>query len=243
MEAFPAVSAQAVAMLISCEHGGNDVPDELRERFATADAARHLNSHRGYDPGSLLIAQRIAQAVAAPLEFSTVSRLVVDLNRSLDSPELFSKFVCDGETNTQQTILQTYYHPYRDRVTAWVAAQASSRLVMHLSIHTFTPRYRGQVRRFDLGVLFDPARSAESVIGEHLVKQLRAQGFRALANQPYEGIADGLTTALRAKFAAERYVGIELEVNNRFARLSAVSQEQWCERIIAAVGAVSVSDL
>ncbi|QEG38312.1 N-formylglutamate amidohydrolase [Roseimaritima ulvae] len=234
------MSAHPVGVLITCEHGGNDVPDDLRDGFATVDAARHLNSHRGYDPGSLLIAQWIAQAFAAPLEFSTVSRLVVDLNRSVDSLELFSKFIRNRELAIRHKILQTYYYPYRERVSSLVAAQSSERLLLHLSIHTFTPRYRGQIRRFDLGVLFDPTRSPECVFGERLVEQLRAQGFRTLANQPYEGIADGLTTALRAKFARERYVGIELEVNNRFAKLSAASQEQWCKRIIAAVKAVSL---
>ncbi len=237
MEVVPAVSTPAVARLISCEHGGNDVPEELQEWFQSADAARHLNSHRGYDPGSLRIAESIAQAFAAPLESSTVSRLVVDLNRSADAPDLFSKFVRDRPLAVGQQILQAYYHPYRDRVTAWVAAQSSEQRVVHLSIHTFTPRYRGQIRRLDVGVLFDPARSPENRIGEQLVEQMAAQGFRALANQPYQGIADGLTTTLRGKFAAERYVGIELEINNRFAKLSEANQDKWCQKITTAIQA------
>jgi predicted N-formylglutamate amidohydrolase len=36
-------------------------------------------------------------------------------------------------------------------------------------------------------------------------------------NAPYRGVADGHTTALRRVCPAQRYIGIELEVNQRFA--------------------------
>src|SRR5436305_13375521 len=38
-------------LLITCEHGGNAVPERYRGAFA--GAARALASHRGYDPGAL----------------------------------------------------------------------------------------------------------------------------------------------------------------------------------------------
>jgi hypothetical protein len=37
-------------------------------------------------------------------------------------------------------------------------------------------------------------------------------------NEPYSGVSDGLTTTLRAEFPKARYLGIEFEVNQRFAR-------------------------
>ena len=37
-------------------------------------------------------------------------------------------------------------------------------------------------------------------------------------NEPYSGVSDGLTTTLRAEFPRSRYLGIEFEVNQRYAR-------------------------
>ncbi|MFI4875804.1 MAG: N-formylglutamate amidohydrolase, partial [Blastopirellula sp. JB062] len=47
--------------------------------------------------------------------------------------------------------------------------------------------------------------------------------FRIRFNYPYLGKADGLTTSLRKKLTGDRYVGIELEVNQRLVAPS----DQW----------------
>ena len=75
-------------------------------------------------------------------------------------------------------------------------------------------------RRTDVGLLFDPARTAE----ERFCRALRAALQRELPelkidmNEPYSGVSDGLTTTLRAEFPKTRYLGIEFEVNQRLAR-------------------------
>ena len=72
--------------VITCEHGGNRIPAPYRDLFHTHQAL--LDSHRGYDPGALIMARALATAFAAPLVTSTVSRLLVDLNRSVGHPRL-----------------------------------------------------------------------------------------------------------------------------------------------------------
>ena len=42
--------------------------------------------------------------------------------------------------------------------------------------------------------------------------------WRVRLNQPYCGASDGLTTALRRRFPPERYLGLELELNQRHVR-------------------------
>jgi hypothetical protein len=44
-----------------------------------------------------------------------------------------------------------------------------------------------------------------------------APHLRVKKNYPYRGWTDGLTTTLRGKFPARRYVGIEIEVNQALA--------------------------
>ena len=43
-----------------------------------------------------------------------------------------------------------------------------------------------------------------------------APNLRVRRNYPYAGWTDGLTTYLRTRFPPQRYVGIEIEINQRF---------------------------
>jgi predicted N-formylglutamate amidohydrolase len=223
-------------LLVTCEHGGNDVPSNLRCFFATVDARRNLHSHRGYDPGALIVAQCIASHFRTPLQYSTISRLVVDLNRSLESHQLFSKFIVHQDPKIRQLILDAYYVPYRKKVIEQITDHVNAGYqVLHLSIHTFTPRYRGTDRKFDLGVLFDPRRSWESRCSKSLLTNLDGNGLRVLPNQPYLGTDDGLTTTLRTMFEDACYAGIELELNNRIAKRSEKLRLSWCHKIKDAI--------
>ncbi len=223
-------------IILTCEHGGNDVPPELLAAFDSPDARRQLQSHRGYDPGALDIARYLSQALNASLLVSTVSRLVVELNRSLDSPQLFSKFTCGLAPAMQQHLIARYYEPHRRAVHDAISnAVALGEAVVHLSIHSFTPRFRGSRREFDIGILFDPSRVWESRISESLLGHLRAAGFRAEPNQPYLGTDDGLTTHLRTVFADQDYAGIEIELNNRIAKLADKTRHRWCQHLVEAI--------
>ncbi len=68
-----------------------------------------------------------------------------------------------------------------------------------------------------------------------MIEDLNGSGMRALANQPYLGIDDGLTTHFRIIFLADVYAGIEIEINNRFTRLSARTQSRWLENLSTAI--------
>ncbi|MEZ6136529.1 MAG: N-formylglutamate amidohydrolase [Pirellulaceae bacterium] len=227
---------RSYVMILSCEHGGNHIPDEYLPWFASRGAQRDLRSHRGYDPGSLLMAQQLAQRLQVQLYFSDVSRLLIELNRSLDSPQLFSKY-CHGFTDQMRTaIIRQFYSPLRAAVQQAVRRSVTrAATAIHISIHTFTPRFCGRQRNFDVGVLFDPARQLESEISQRMIRQLNSNGMRTVANQPYLGTADGHTTRLRTLYGDTSYVGIELELNNRIARLGTKTQQRWADRLAEAL--------
>jgi predicted N-formylglutamate amidohydrolase len=75
-------------ILITCEHGGHKVPLAWRHLFASRQET--LQSHRGWDPGALALARQFAARMEATLFSSLVTRLLVELNRSLHHPGLFS---------------------------------------------------------------------------------------------------------------------------------------------------------
>jgi predicted N-formylglutamate amidohydrolase len=74
------------SLVITCEHGGNRIPIRYTDLFKANPVL--LNTHRGFDPGALSMAKDLAAAFAAPLVASTISRLLVDLNRSVGHPHL-----------------------------------------------------------------------------------------------------------------------------------------------------------
>jgi predicted N-formylglutamate amidohydrolase len=201
-------------LVITCEHGGNRVPARYARLFA--GAADLLESHRGYDIGALAVARRLSRSLQAPLHHATVTRLLVDLNRSLDHPRLFSERVRGLDAAEKQRIVARHYVPHRRRVEQAIAQDVRARLrVLHLAVHSFTPVLDGEPRRADVGLLYDPARSGELVLCQQWKTLLGAlaPSLRIRRNYPYRGSADGLTTYLRTCFPERWYLGIELELS------------------------------
>ncbi len=155
----------------------------------------------------------------APLYYSTVTRLLVELNRSIGHPHLYSQFTRMLPSSQREALLRKYYLPYRSKVESWIAESVmAGHPVWHLSVHTFTPQLNGISRQADIGLLYDPARSRERIWADRWRDELRSEGspWRIRRNYPYLGKADGFTTALRRRFAPTQYLGLELEVNQRW---------------------------
>ncbi len=200
-------------LVLSCEHGGASVPRAWRELFAGREAL--LASHRALDAGALPLARGLSRALEAPLVAATTTRLLVDLNRSAHNPAVFSELTRGLPRATRDLLIERHHRPHRARVRE--AIESADRPVLHLAVHSFTPVRRGVRRRFALGILYDPARARERAFAIAWQARLRARLPRSgvRRNAPYRGSADGLTTALRRELSAARYLGIELEVNQR----------------------------
>ncbi|OIQ96240.1 N-formylglutamate amidohydrolase [mine drainage metagenome] len=201
--------------LVSCEHGGNRIPSRYRPLFRGFESL--LRTHRGYDAGALTMARDLAGALAAPLFAATTSRLLIDLNRSLGHPKLYSEATRAAPAALRLEILARHYLAYRGRVEEAVAAAPGGGRVVHISAHSFTPVLDGRIREADLGLLYDPERPGEVELCRRWQAACRALApeLRVRRNYPYRGRSDGLTAHLRRRFPAERYLGIELEINQR----------------------------
>jgi len=214
--------AAFTAVVLSCEHASNRVPAGLRSLFTRERGV--LATHRGIDIGALPVARRLARALDAPLIAADVTRLVVDLNRSLHHRALWSSFLSALSAEEKRRLLERYYYPYRRAVESLIDERLrGGGRVLHLSVHSFTPVLHGEVRRADLGLLYDPQRASERRVASRLVQALaaRAESLRVRRNYPYRGNADGLTTHLRQLYPARSYVGLEIEMNQKVVDASA----------------------
>lgn len=200
-------------LVLTCEHGGNHVPTEYVSCFR--GAKQILSTHRGYDPGALAVARLLASLLSAPLISSETSRLLVDLNRSRHHRQVFSEFTRVCPLETRERILQDYYDPYRHQVEEMVSDGIQREgSVLHLSIHSFTPRLGNQQRNADIGLLYDPSRQAEKEFCWQLRNEARhGSAYRIRMNYPYRGTADGLTPHLRKLHRNKCYAGVEIEIN------------------------------
>ena len=210
---------ELTTVLISAEHASNTIPAQWAHLFATPEAQAALHSHRGWDPGTAEPATEIARAAQQRPHLGVVSRLLIELNRSLNHPQLWSEYSRKLSDSEQGELLARYYQPHRDLIEAEVAAHIrAQRRVVHIALHSFTPVWDNRDRTVDIGFLFDPDRPSEVARCAKWKMCLHQQrpDLRLRDNEPYHGIDDGLTSHLRRRFPDPHYAGIEVEVNQRF---------------------------
>ena len=197
--------------LFSCEHGGRAVPEEYAGLFRGADAV--LDSHRGWDAGALDVFAALSPALGDAGFAATNTRLLVDLNRSLHHPRVFSEFTRPLPAAARADIAAHWWQPWRASVAATIAGWLEGgQAVQHISVHSFTPVLGTDIRNADIGLLYDPARARELAFCVRWQALLAARGWRVRRNYPYRGTDDGHTPALRRRFGVG-YAGIELELN------------------------------
>jgi predicted N-formylglutamate amidohydrolase len=223
-------------LILSCEHASNHVP--ARYAAALRDAGDALATHRGYDIGAAWLARWLARRLGAPLFLGRATRLLVDLNRSLHHRHVFSPYTGALPAAEKARIIERHYRPYRDAVTAAVAARiAAGQRVLHVAVHSFTPRLGDVVRTADVGLLYDPGRASERALCHAWQAALGAlaPGLAVRRNYPYRGVADGFTSSLRRHLAGTVYAGIELEVSQQHLGRPSTRREALAEAILAAL--------
>jgi len=193
------------SFIVTCEHASPHIPENCPA------LPEGLPEHRIYDRGAAESAERFAEKNSAKLFSFKVSRMLIDANRSITNRYVFSKYAHSLPENIRLKALIDHYIPFRTAV--YDAINETDRAI-HLSFHSYTPELYDKVRDYEIGILYDPARSPEKDIAGGLIKYIKAKsGLRVRANKPYKGNADGHTTSLRKQFAPVKYSGIEIEFN------------------------------
>ncbi|HKQ98023.1 MAG TPA: N-formylglutamate amidohydrolase, partial [Candidatus Polarisedimenticolia bacterium] len=158
-----------------------------------------------------------ARRLRATAVGGAVSRLVVDLNRAAGDPSLV-RAKADGvrlswnaavPPDALERRLRSWHTPYHVAIDD----QILRRLVrgvrpLLFAVHSFTGVYEGRARDFEMGVLFD--RSGDEA--HRLMKNLRREGLRVRANQPYSGRA-GMMYAIHRHGAHHGLPCLELEMH------------------------------
>lgn len=212
-------------IILTCEHGGAQIPAPYKKLFVKNAAV--LKTHRALDIGALAIARDLKKILKAPLEFSRISRLIVDLNRFLHSPTLFSEFTQPLTDSQKSSILNKYYLPHWNKVGKRLHKHSKNK-IFHIAVHSMTNQLHGKVRPMQIALLYDSQRKSEKEFARIWIQQLRIEfpHMKLARNNPYKGGSEGLTTFFRTQYSEKNYLGIEIELNQKFLKSLKTSSQR-----------------
>lgn len=193
-EIIPATGPSGIVLL--ADHATNIVPAQYGNLGLPASAfSRHIAYDIGVEPLTRLLAKRLGCAAV----LSRFSRLLIDPNRGEDDPTLIMKIsdgaivtgnhpISDEEWNTR---IATYHRPYHQAVESVLQPMLQAGQVpLVLSLHSYTPVWKGVPRPWHAAVLWD----SDGRAARPLIEALSADGDLIVGdNEPYDGALKGDT--------------------------------------------------
>ena len=223
----------ARGLVILCDHARNALPPGYGSLGLPAgDFERHI----AYDIGVEPVVRGLCEHLSVPAVLAGFSRLLIDPNRGLDDPTLIMQ-VSDGaivpgnrglDAAERQRRIGLYYRPYHAAVSRLLdEAQASGRPPAVLSIHSFTPSWRGVARAWHGGVLWN----RDGRFALPLIERLRRDRKLVIGdNEPYSGglAGDTLDTHATARGLADALIEIRQDLISDPAGVT-----EWVDRLAA----------
>jgi predicted N-formylglutamate amidohydrolase len=186
-------------VLVICDHASNAFPPGYGALGLPREA---LERHIAYDIGAAWMTRRLAEQLGAPAVLSTFSRLLIDPNRGADDPTLVMRIsdgaivpgnarIDAGEVDRRRRL---FWSPYRDAIEAKIEAMlATGEPPAIVSLHSFTPIWRGHPRPWKVGVLWDADPRLPTTLLEALTGEGDLSPDEIGDNEPYDGALAGDT--------------------------------------------------
>lgn len=182
-------------MLILCDHASNALPPEYGLLgLPEAEFERHI----AYDIGAAAVVRGMAESLGATAILSGFSRLLIDPNRGPDDPTLVMR-LSDGSLIPGNARIgadeiaertKRFYAPYHAAITHFIdEALDLGEVPVLVSIHSFTPSWKGVPRRWQAALLWDK----DPRLAEPLIAALKEEGLVTGDNEPYDGALENDT--------------------------------------------------
>lgn len=203
-------------VLLVCEHASLTLPRALGTLGLGPEA---LVAHIAWDPGALAVARLMSRSLDAHLIHQNYSRLAYDCNRPPESddamPALSEIYKIPGNqdipTDERDARIAEIYTPFKAALEKTIAARkAAGRKTVLVTVHSFTPIYKGNHRSVEIGILHD----SDSRIADIMLEEGgRRGGYDIRRNEPY-GPADGVTHTLKLHGLENGLANVMIEVRN-----------------------------
>ena len=215
--------------VLMCEHASRLLPKRLGTLgLSEADLSRHI----AWDIGAETVARVLSRLIDAPLLLQRYSRLAYDCNRPPESPEAIPEISELTAIPGNQKLspgaklarARDIYRPFHDGVSALLDRRAAAGITsMVVSIHSFTPVYKGKPRSVELGILHD----RDTVLSSRLIKSFPKVDARL--NEPY-GPKDGVLHSLNVHGFSRGLHHAMIEIRNDLVA-NERGQDEWAQRL------------
>jgi predicted N-formylglutamate amidohydrolase len=224
-------------VVLLCEHASNFIPDEY-DGLGLSEA--ELQRHIAWDIGAANVTRAMSRLLDAPAFLGGYSRLLIDLNRPLNSPTSIvtlserTAIPANAAITPAERALRTAlcFQPFHDAVELHLAERKrTGSPILIVALHSFTPSYHGDARPWHAGIIFDRA----AAFGEATIERLRANepNLNVGANVPYDVTPDDYYGLLVYGDYA-RNPAILIEVRQDLLAQEE-QQNQWAKRLAAAL--------
>jgi predicted N-formylglutamate amidohydrolase len=221
----------ASPFLLVCDHAGRLLPRRLGSLgLPDSDIARHIGWDIGIEATSRLLAKRLD----APLICQNYSRLVIDCNRDprVDSsiPEISETTIpgnLDLGEEERRLRREAIFEPYHAQIAASLDRRArSGKATVLVAMHSFTPVFKGLVRPWHAGLLYNRDRR----LAEILLDLLAREGDLVIGdNEPYS-VSDLTDFTIPVHGEKRGLPHVEIEIRQDLIA-DAEGQAAWAERL------------
>ena len=177
--------------LLTADHAGRAIPRRLGDLGLPKT---ELRRHIAWDIGIAGVTEILSPALDAAAVLQAYSRLVIDCNRqpgwataiptvSELTPIPGNERISAAEREARR---REIFQPYHDRIARLLDRRAATgRRTVLVAMHSFTPVFRGESRKVEVGVLYNP-NARDIRLPRLMLDLLRAEGDLAVGdNQPY----------------------------------------------------------
>ena len=215
--------------VLICEHASRLIPAKLG---TLGLSEQELHSHIAWDIGAEKVARLLSRLIDAPLLLQRYSRLAYDCNRPPEAPaaipELSELTAIPGNRKLSAADklarAREIYRPFHDGVSLALDRRAAAGLrSLLVSIHSFTPVYKGKSRSVELGILHD----RDTTLSSRLIKSF--PNVDARLNEPY-GPKDGVLHTLNMHGFARGLQHAMIEIRNDLVSAER-GQDEWAQRL------------
>jgi predicted N-formylglutamate amidohydrolase len=222
--------------VVVCEHASNRLPAALGLLgLAPADLKRHI----AFDPGASELAELIAAKTGGALVRQRYSRLAIDCNRSPELPDAIATVsettVIPGNrdlsTAAREERVAAIWRPFHDALAHLLDERRRlGRATALVTIHSFTPVYRGVARPWHAGIIT----TAERRFADLVLAELRRDRSLVVGdNQPYSA-KDNVDYTIRRHGFDRGLANVMIEVRNDLLTTDR-DVAAWAERLTDAL--------
>ena len=225
-------------LLLVCDHARNALPKVYGDLgLPASDFDRHI----AYDIGVEAVVNGLSARLRLPAVLSCFSRLLSDPNRGVNDPTLIMQLsdgaVVPGNRDIDEAErkfrLSHFYRPYHRAIEAEIdAAIAEGSPPVLLSVHSFTPAWKGLARPWHAGLLWEDDRRCSDLF----IQALSADPNLVIGdNEPYAG---GLAGDCMNTHAVKRGLPHTLLEIRQDLISDDHGVSQWIERLADAIEAM-----